>query len=296
MEKYIQAAVETPKKLAHFLSQDMGLTKRQIRQAKFRQEGICVNGIRSRVTDVLKPGDQVRVLLEEGDRESSQLGSLEGELSVLYEDEDILAVDKPAGLVVHPSGGHYGDSLANLAVGYYRKQGMAVKIRPVGRLDRDTSGIVVFAKNQVAAARLSAQKADGRYQKTYLALAEGVPEPQKGTICAALVRDEEHPMKMRTAKEGLLAVTHYEVAGDFGTYSLLRIVIETGRTHQIRVHMSSAGHPLLGDRLYGTDTTIGRGALHAAACRFFQPFTGEEILLKARLPEDMRRLIPFPSV
>lgn len=291
MEKRIEASARTEEKLEQFLHRELGLTMRQIRQAKYRENGICINGIRSRVTEVLNPGDVVTVLLEEAEEESSQLIPGDGELRILYEDEDVLAVDKPAGVVVHPSPGHYGDSLSNTAVRYFREKSLSVKIRSVGRLDKDTSGIVLFAKNQVAAARLSEQKISGACEKEYLALASGIPKPRTGTVCTHLMKDPESRMKMKVTDQGLPAVTHYEVIQVFETYSLLRVLIETGRAHQIRVHMASIGHPLLGDLLYGNDRCMERTALHAASCRFLQPFTGEEICLLADLPEDMKKMI-----
>ena len=291
MKKYVSAVVDTPEILEQFLRRELGLSRKQISQAKFREEGICVNGERCRVTAAVKPGDQVNVLLESEDRESAHLVSGCGTLRILYEDEDILAVDKPSGMVVHPSHGHYEDSLANMAARYFREKGMAVRIRPVGRLDKDTSGIVLFAKNQVAAARLSEQKNSGEFCKEYLALVQGVPEQQKGTICTDMNKDPESLMKMKTVEKGLRAVTHYEIRQVFQDYSLIRVSIETGRTHQIRVHMASIGHPLLGDRLYGKDMRMERTALHAAACCFRQPFTGEKIQLQAELPEDMKKVM-----
>lgn len=291
MKKQVESYVTEEMSLEKFLNKEMGLTKHQIRQAKYRESGICVNDVRSRVTTVLKPGDLVRVLLEEDDQESSQIVSKEGKLRILYEDEDILAVDKPAGVVVHPSHGHYGDSLSNMVAGYFRERGISAVIRPVGRLDKDTSGIVLFAKNQVAAARLMQQKEAGVFYKEYLALVQGHPVPEKNTITSDLVKDADTLMKMKITEKGLPAVTHYEVVDSFECYSLVRVTIETGRTHQIRVHMASIGHSLLGDTLYGTGLFMNRAVLHAESCSFLQPFTKERICLKAEIPEDMKSLI-----
>ena len=291
MKKQIESYVTEEMTLEKFLNKEMGLTKRQIRQAKYRESGICVNDVRSRVSTVLKSGDLVRVLLEEDDQESSQIISREGKLQILYEDEDILAVDKPAGVVVHPSHGHYEDSLSNMAAGYFRERGISAVIRPVGRLDKDTSGIVLFAKNQVAAARLMQQKETGVFYKEYLALVQGHPVPEKNTISLDLAKDTDTLMMMKITEKGLPAVTHYEVVDYFESYSLVRVTIETGRTHQIRVHMASIGHPLLGDPLYGTGLFMKRTALHAASCSFLQPFTNEKICLKAEISEDMKNLI-----
>lgn len=288
MKKQIEAHAWAEMGLEQFLRKELGLTKRQVRQAKYREDGICINGIRSRVTSALKPGDLVTVLLEEEEQESSQIMSGNGELRILYEDEDILAVDKPAGIVVHPSHGHYEDSLSNIVARYFREKNISVVIRPVGRLDKDTSGIVLFAKNQVAASRLIQQKDSGGFYKEYLALVQGIPSAGKNTICTDLAKDTDSLMKMKVTEKGLSAITHYEILQVFGECSLIHVLIETGRTHQIRVHMASIGHPLLGDRLYGSDQHIERTALHAASCRFMQPFTNEEIHLSAELPDDMK--------
>ena len=293
MKKQIEARAKEKISLEQFLRKEFGLTKRQIRQAKYRESGICVNDTRSRVTTVLNPGDHVSVLLEEEKQESLQIVSGEGELRILYEDEDILAVDKPAGIVVHPSHGHYGDSLSNTVARHFRERNISAVIRPVGRLDKDTSGIVLFAKNQVAAARLMKQKEAGIFYKEYLALVQGTLDICKNTICTDLAKDSQSMMKIKITEKGLRAVTHYEVLQVFGEYSLMRVYIETGRTHQIRIHMASIGHPLLGDRLYGKDKHMERTALHAASCSFIQPFTEKEISLRSELPDDMKKMICF---
>lgn len=296
-------------RLQTYLQRELKLTPRQIKGAKFREKGILVNGARRRVTERVYPGDVVEVLLEDDGFGSSQLLPLQRELAVLYEDEDILAVNKPPGLVVHPSHGHYQDSLANAVSYYFSSRGERVKVRPVGRLDKETSGIVVFAKNQAAAGRLAVQKEQGIFQKQYLALVQGQPDPPSGTIAADMAKDEATLMKMKVCKKGMRAVTHYRTKKSNGMYSLVELKIETGRTHQIRVHMAFAGHPLLGDRLYGERAGIGpgeafqgipagpvfadslsRAALHAGRCVFGQPFTGEEICIKAPMPGDMERL------
>ena len=166
MEKRIEASARTEEKLEQFLHRELGLTMRQIRQAKYRENGICINGIRSRVTEVLNPGDVVTVLLEEAEEESSQLIPGDGELRILYEDEDVLAVDKPAGVVVHPSPGHYGDSLSNTAVRYFREKSLSVKIRSVGRLDKDSEGLILMTNQGDLLNKI--MKAGNYHEKEYL--------------------------------------------------------------------------------------------------------------------------------
>lgn len=280
-------------RLQSYLRRGLGLTPGQIRSAKFRRDGILVNGVRCRVSEAVYPGDVVEVLLEDDAAGSDQLVPLRQELDILYEDEDILAVNKPAGMVVHPSHGHYQDSLANAVSYYFSSKGEAVRIRAVGRLDKDTSGIVVFARNQAAAARLAEQKEQGIFCKQYTALVRGCPEPPEGMITADLAKDEAALMKMKVCDRGLRAVTHYRTKKSNGSCSAVELSLETGRTHQIRVHMAYIGHPLLGDQLYGGhgDENCGllRAALHAGSCCFKQPFTGQDICIKAALPEDMER-------
>lgn len=302
MERILQKKSDRTCSLKRFLHQDMGLTERQISQAKFRENGIRVNGLRCRITGQLQPGDLVAVMLETAAQESGQLVPVCMALDILYEDEDLLAVNKPAGMVVHPSHGHYQDSLANGLCCYFQEKGEHVKIRPLGRLDRETSGIVIFGKNQTAAARLQEQKGRGDFRKTYLALVygnfPGEPDPpqQFKKITAGMEKDPGSLMKMRVSEQGMRAVTWYRVLKNQENYGLVELYLETGRTHQIRVHMASIGHPLLGDQLYTGDTLpfadkINRAALHAAKCVLRQPFTHEPITITAPVPEDMSQFI-----
>ena len=246
------------------------------------------------------------------------------ELEILYEDQDILAVNKPAGLVTHPSGSHYSDSLSNQVAAYFRSKDEPTKVRSIGRLDKETSGIMLFARNQTAAARLQKQRENGISEKTYLAAVSGsMLEDTDGTfhaITTPLAPDPDNRLKMVISPGSSLpgskpAVTLYSVLkstapGSRISASLVMLRLKTGRTHQIRVHMASLGHPLLGDSLYHlSDTTnlFSRAALHAWKLKFHPPFpAGEttsgilssipctenakkEISLEAPLPEDFKK-------
>lgn len=246
------------------------------------------------------------------------------ELEILYEDQDILAVNKPAGLVTHPSGSHYSDSLSNQVAAYFRSKDEPTKVRSIGRLDKETSGILLFARNQTAAARLQKQRENGISEKTYLAAVSGsMLEDTDGTfhaITTPLAPDPDNRLKMVISPGSSLpgskpAVTLYSVLkstapGSRISASLVMLHLKTGRTHQIRVHMASLGHPLLGDSLYHlSDTTnlFSRAALHAWKLKFHPPFpAGEttsgihssipctenakkEISLEAPLPEDFKK-------
>ena len=301
--------------LGSFLRRRMGLSKKEISQAKFRENGICVDGRRQKVTAILRAGQRVDVLLDEGERTSPQLKSSDKELQVLYEDQDVIAVDKPAGLSVHPAGreGLHGDTLANRLAFYLREKGEDCVIRIFGRLDRDTSGVVLAAKNQAAAARLSRQREDGTLRKTYLAVCEEIPKEREGEISLPLGPDPKDRTRMQVCPAGRPARTRYQVLNTLRIEgesmesgakpcALVRLQLDTGRMHQIRVHMASIGCPLLGDPLYGdagtkgdgqTAPAIGRTALHAAELALCQPFTGEELRIRAPLAKDIARLLSF---
>ena len=319
----------SPAPVSHFLRTQAGLTKKQISQAKFRPGGVQKNGQQCRVTETAYPGDQITVCLETNNVDSAQLESAPApqflpELAILYEDQDILAVNKPAGIVTHPSGSHYSDSLSNQVAAYFRSKGEPTKVRSIGRLDKETSGILLFARNQTAAARLQKQRENGISEKTYLAAVSGsMPEDTDGAfhrITTPLAPDPKNRLKMVISPDGSLpgskpAETLYSVLKSTApdsriSASLVMLRLKTGRTHQIRVHMAALGHPLLGDSLYHlSDTTnlFSRAALHAWKLKFQPPFpTGEttsdtlssmpctkntqkEISLEAPLPEDFKK-------
>lgn len=232
-------------------------------------------------------------------------------LPVIYEDEDILVVNKPAGLPIHPSQNHYEDSLANAVMAYYKEQGENFVFRCINRLDRNTSGLTLIAKNMLSSAILSQDVMKRDIHRTYLALVEKVQEktkvanqlPDSGTIEAPIARVEGSTILREVNFEtGDYALTKYWKLADFEDATLLKLQLGTGRTHQIRVHMSYIGHPLLGDDLYGNGTyhkidsegkpiILDRHALHSYRLEFTHPITGEAMDLKADLPADMGRIV-----
>lgn len=303
------------------LKNRVGVTGHEISHAKYTPGGITVDGRQVTVKDRMQPGSVLRVCLDEEIAPSEHVVPAEGPLDVLYEDEDLIAVDKAAGTVVHPTHGHFLDSISNYLAWYYEQQGLSVTSRVAGRLDRDTSGVLLYAKNRAAAGRLYRQREDGTMSRTYFALVHGIfPEnARKGTIDVPLEKDPDQLMHQRVAADGLgrRAVTHYEVladtaaarsaqntcgrsdSGDAGiSLSIVRFHIDTGRTHQIRVHMAYAGHPLVGDPLYGdaeADRRLAeaghlsvpeRSMLHAAFLSLVQPFTGKPMTLASPFPAD----------
>lgn len=239
---------------------------------------------------MLTSGDILKLILEEKTSDS-HIVPLFQPISVLYEDDDVLVVNKSAGILVHPVGGHYKDTLSNMVSAYYQKQNQNITIRPVGRLDKDTSGAVIFAKNKIAAARFSQKNCGSGFEKEYLAIVSGIPDHLKGEIRFPLGCCPGQPLKMRVDSNGKSAITSYKVEKIFSSSSLLRVRIATGRTHQIRVHMANIGHPLLGDQLYGTEESLSlkgfsRTALHAVSVQFPHPFSGQKIRIEAPLPEN----------
>ncbi len=360
------------------------VTGHEISHAKFIPGGITADGRPVTVKDRINAGQTLRVILPEslsGDGEAAAPDLPESRIvpqpvsvttnaagkrilpedpaalpiPVLYEDEDILVADKPAGQVVHPTHGHYLNTALNYIAGYYVRQGMDVIPRLVGRLDRETSGTLLIAKNRAASGSLQRQRADGSLVRTYLALVHGVLPEKEGIIDFPIGRDPDRLGKMRVpaAAEALRvscgpqqaaaqfagrqqpaahsagprqgkksaeelpflpALTRYQVIEEFSGLSLMKVTIDTGRTHQIRLHMAAIGHPLVGDRLYGADRSqaaIGhplvgdrlygddrtpgapRTMLHAAELTLLQPFTGAPLQIRAELPEDFARILRY---
>lgn len=266
----------------------LGFTKAQISSLKFRENGIMLNGKRARVTQRVHEGDLVELSVTDAQGISDKLEPFDRPLAILYEDNDVIAVWKEAGVPVHPSHGHYSDTLTNSLHTCFMQRGESVRIRSIGRLDKDTAGIVVFAKNQVAAARLWEQKKQGIFRKEYLALCEGSFDAEQSagdgwrTVNAPIAQAPGELMKMCVSADGKEAVTHYAPIGGLTCRdvpcTLVRVRIETGRTHQIRVHMASVGHPLVGDPLYGSGLTGKDGAkLCAYRAAFQQPFSGQMV-------------------
>ena len=211
-------------------------------------------------------------------------------LDILYEDEDILVLNKPADMPVHPSAGNYENTLANGVAWYYKQQGKAFVYRCINRLDRDTTGVLVLAKNPLSGALLSAQMKQRQIRRTYLALTDGIP-PERGTISAPVARMDASVITREVNFErGEAAVTHYERLAVSNGYALVELHLDTGRTHQIRVHMKYIGCPLPGDFLYHpVFDRIERQALHSFQLEFTHPITGEPMCFLAPVPEDFRR-------
>ena len=218
-------------------------------------------------------------------------------LDIIYEDDWYLIINKPAGIPVHPSMSHYEDSLSNAVRYYFDSIGLKKKIRPVNRIDKDTSGLVVFAKNEYVQEILIRQMISKTFKKEYIAIVEGhFKENKKGIINKPISRKEDSIIERCVSNNGDKAITHYEVLKELiinnKQISIVKCLLETGRTHQIRVHMSYIGHPLIGDDLYGGDISlITRQALHSFKICFIHPFTKKQISYEAALPNDFKFFI-----
>jgi 23S rRNA pseudouridine1911/1915/1917 synthase len=214
------------------------------------------------------------------------------DLNVLYEDDFTLVVNKPVGFEVHPSQQGQRGTLAHAVAAYYDAAGQACRVRHIHRLDKETSGPVLYAKNELAHYEFDKAMREKAIERIYIAVAEGVITEDKGVINKPIGQDRHHSTKRRVSETGDPAVTRFEVLERFPEHTLVRLRLETGRTHQIRVHLSSIGHPLAGDGLYGGGRKwIKRQALHGEKLMWSHPWTGERMSVKAPLPDDMAELL-----
>ena len=238
----------------------------------------------------LKIGDLISIVLD-FEEEYDNIVPLKSNLNIIYEDNYLLVVNKPSNMPVHPSCNHFEDSLSNIVKYYFDCIGLKRKIRIVNRLDKDTSGIVIFAKNEYIQEALIQQMKNNTFKKEYLAILNGILEKNSDIISAPIARKENSIIERCVNFEtGDIAITHYDLIKTINNkYSLVHFVLETGRTHQIRVHSAYIGHPILGDTLYGSSSNlINRQALHAQKVSFIHPITEKIMILEAPLPEDMR--------
>ncbi len=269
-----------------------GYSSQNLASIKRMPESILVNGIHYYMRQALAAGDQLTVQITETQC-SEKIPPVKLPLDIVYEDEDIIVINKPAGMPIHPSLNNYYNTMANALAWYYKEQGKPFIFRCCNRLDRDTSGLTVVAKHLVSAGILSAMTSKRQVHREYLAIASGHIMPEAGTIRAPLARKPGTILE-RTVDwlHGEPAVTHYRLVRADSRHSLVALELETGRTHQIRIHMKYLGYPLIGDYLYHPDMScIKRQALHSHKLSFPHPMTGEQMEFTAPLPEDMQAVL-----
>lgn len=257
---------------------------------KLKREGeVRVNGVSVYMRDKVIVGDLVVVKFPPDGQTTVEPENIP--LQILHEDNDILAINKPAGQLVHPVRHEQNGTLANAVLYYWREKGISARFRPVYRLDRDTSGIVLVANGHLAAQQLVHQLETRVLRRRYLAVIQDIPDSQ-GTINLPLALKKGCTAQWEVATEGKRAVTHFKLVRILRGAALLSLELETGRTHQIRVHMTHIGHPLIGDVRYGEKSALlDRQALHAVAIDYNHPRTGVPVKLRCPLPEDMRKLV-----
>ncbi|OAB46037.1 RluA family pseudouridine synthase [Paenibacillus glacialis] len=317
---YVVSAEEEGFKLKTILQNRMHISRKLLTRLKQTEEGIMLNGQREYISIHVRSGDRVEIRMEQETSEDILPQPIP--FDILFEDDHLLIVNKEAGIIVHPTSGHYTNTLANGVVHYWLEQGKSFRFRPVHRLDQETTGVLVIAKNPYVHQHISQQMIDGHVDKKYIALVHGVPSPSEGMVDGPIDRDPLEPHRRIVTPTGYSSLTRYWLIEEFNQASMVQLKLETGRTHQIRVHMTSIGCPLIGDSFYrhpiyntldmdqideltGTevedklndvndvvriDQLIGRQALHASELSFVHPILQERMTITAPLPLDMDTL------
>ena len=294
MEKII-AEMENVRLDAYIAQKCENLSRTMIQ--KLIEDGeILVNGQEKKISYKTKQGDVIEIHIPEA--KEINLKAQDIPLDVVYEDDDIIIVNKPKGMVVHPANGNPDGTLVNAVMSLCKGSlsGIGGEIRPgiVHRLDKDTSGLIIIAKNDVAHINLSKQIKDRRVKKIYIALVKGNVSENEATVNMPIGRSTKDRKKMAVRKDGKEAITHFKVLKRYGKYTLLELKIDTGRTHQIRVHMAEIGHPVVGDMIYSNGKNefgIEGQMLHAKSLDFQHPVTGKQIHLEAELPKYFEEIL-----
>ena len=296
MKEFIVKDDEVGKRIDSYLSNKDNEISRVAVQRLIKNDKILVNGKSTKASYKVQENDNIKV--EEEKPKEISLKPQDIPVEIIYEDKDIIVVNKPKGMVVHPANGNPDGTLVNSLMSICKDSlsGIGGEIRPgiVHRLDKDTSGVIVVAKNDKAHINLSEQIKNHKVEKTYIALVKGVVKANEATIDMPIGRSTKDRKKMAVTKTGKNAITHFKVIKRFHNYTLLEVKIETGRTHQIRVHLSQIGYPIVGDTTYSNGKNewgIKGQCLHAKSLKFKHPITGEEMFLEAKMPEYFKKVI-----
>ena len=276
--------------IKQILKEEFYMSDRLIIRLK-RNNHIYLNNKSIPIYTIFKLGDILTIDLD-FEEESENIIPTKMNLDILYEDDALLIINKPSNTPVHPSMMNFENSLSNGIKYYFDQRNIKRKMRPVNRLDKNTSGIVVFAKNQYIQECLIKQMKLCTFKKEYIAILEGNLKNKSGTINAPIARKENSIIERTISQEGSSSITHYKLLKNYANYCLVKFILETGRTHQIRIHSRYIGHPILGDTLYGNSSPlITRQALHALKIQFIHPITQRHINIIAKLPDDIINLI-----
>lgn len=271
------------------LRNKLGFSTTGIRKLK-RMAGVTINGQLVSMKQAVKAGDLVNVKLQENGE--SNIFPQPLEIDIVYEDDHLLVVNKPPGMLVHPLKHEQYNTLANGVMYYYQQKQLKVSFRPVSRLDRDTSGLVVVAKHAHASWQLARQLHNGQFERHYLAVVQGLIQQRRATIALPMALLPNNKVKRGVDLTGQRSVTHYQVQQYGGDTTVVRLQLETGRTHQIRVHLSHIGYPLWGDSFYGGEKgVINRQALHCERIVINHPLTGDKVIVTAPPPLDLKLLL-----
>lgn len=291
---YVVGENITEVKLRDYLKFTENLSSRFIKSSGISGK-ISVNNKVAKLNHRINSNDKIEIDMKKEEHQNIEPEKMD--LQVVYEDVDIIVINKRPGMVVHPTRGYPFGTLANGVLYYFKEKGEKCIVRLVSRLDMDTSGLIIIAKNQFSHMALARDMQDKdlhakTFEKSYMAIVHGNMKEKLGTINLPIGKPEEESIKREVCENGQRSVTHYEVMESFRNADLVKVTLETGRTHQIRVHLSHIGHPIYGDSLYGTSESqyIDRQALHAYKLIIPHPRTGEELILMTELPEDMKEL------
>jgi 23S rRNA pseudouridine1911/1915/1917 synthase len=302
---YIVAENINEVKLRDYLKYTENLSSRFIKSSGISGK-ISVNNKVAKLNHRISSKDKIEIDMKKDEHQNIEPEKMD--LDVVYEDTDLIVINKRPGIVVHPTKGYPLGTLANGVLYYFKERDEKCIVRLVSRLDMDTSGLIIIAKNQFAHMALArdmhgndmqnkemegSHKQDKIFEKSYMAIVHGNMQNKSGTIDLPIGKPNEEGIKREVWEEGQRSITHYEVIDSFKNGDLVKVTLETGRTHQIRVHLSHIGHPLYGDSLYGVseDQYIDRQALHAYKLIIPHPRTGDELILQTKIPEDMENLV-----
>lgn len=295
MKKIIVNQNDIGKRIDSYIAANTGLSRTNI-QRLIEEGKVLVNLKNTKVSYKVQENDEITI--EEEKPKETSLKAQNIPIEVLYEDNDIIVVNKPKGMVVHPANGNPDGTLVNAVMAICKDSlsGIGGEIRPgiVHRIDKYTSGVLVIAKNDKAHIQMSEQIKNHEVEKTYIALVKGIVKENEATINMPIGRSTRDRKKMAVRKDGKNAITHFKVLERFRNYTLLEVKIETGRTHQIRVHLAEIGYPIVGDEVYSNGKNewgIKGQCLHAKSLKFKHPITGKEMFIEAELPEYFKGIL-----